>query len=48
MDMEERIARWERVTIRFAAFIALVIIITVAVLYAAIEGGKFLVHRFTG
>ena len=48
MDMEERIAKWERVTIRFAGFIALVIIVTIAVLYAAIEGVKFLAHRFAG
>lgn len=48
MDIEERIAKWERVTIRFAAFAALVIIVTIAVLYAAIEGAKFLIHRFAG
>lgn len=38
MDIEDRIAKWERVTIRLAEFAALIIIVTVAVLYAVIEG----------
>lgn len=46
MDMEERIAKWERVTMRLAGFVALALILFVALLYAAIEGIKFIIHRF--
>jgi hypothetical protein len=48
MEPEDRIARWERVTIRFAAFAALVIILAVAICYAGIEGYKLLVQRLLG
>lgn len=48
MEPEERIARWERVTIRFAGFLALVIILMVAIGYAGIEGYKLLLQRLIG
>lgn len=48
MEIEERIAKWERVTMRFAGFIAVVLILLVALIYAAIEGFKFIAHRFFG
>jgi len=48
MEPEDRIARWERVTIRLAAFIALVIILLVALAYAGIEGYKLLFQRLLG
>ena len=48
MEPEDRIARWERVTIRFAAFVALVIILVVAIAYTGIEGYKLLLQRLLG
>ena len=45
MEPEDRIARWERVTIRFAAFVALLIMLLVAIAYAGIEGYKLLFQR---
>jgi hypothetical protein len=48
MDVEEKIAKWERITLRLAGFVALVIIILVTVTYTAVEGVKFIWHRFAG
>jgi hypothetical protein len=45
MDMEERIAKWERVTLRLAVFATTSIILLVAFVYSLIEGIKFLLDR---
>ena len=47
MEIEERIAKWERVTMRLAGFIAIVVILLIVIAYAAIEGIKFLIDRFS-
>lgn len=47
MEWEDRIAKWERITIRVAGYIAVSIILLVALVYSVIEGAKFLIDRFT-
>lgn len=46
MEAEERIAKWERVTIRFAGFLALSVILFFGIAYGIIEGVRFLIDRF--
>jgi hypothetical protein len=45
-ELEERIAKWERITMRLAGFLAISIILFVALVYCGIEGIKFLIDRF--
>jgi preprotein translocase subunit Sss1 len=48
MDIEERIAKWERVTVRFIGFVGFTLTLLVGLLYGVIEAVKFLIHRFSG
>lgn len=47
MDWEEKISRAERITLRVAGFLLVLLFLMVAVIYSAIEGVKFLIDRFS-
>jgi len=46
MEMEDRIAKWERVAMRLAGFAAIALILLIVLVYATLEGVKFLIDRF--